>query len=498
MSERFDAVIIGAGEAGALIANLAVDAGKRVALVYREPYGSTCLNVGCVPSKYLIHRARVAHLVRTAERFGVHAGAPRVDLAAIVRAKKEMLDTHRRESFQAAEGEERVTLVAGTARFRSASEVAVGDRLLTAERIFIATGLRPTIPRIEGLDRVRYFTNEDLMDLPTVPPRLVVVGGGYVACELGQAYARFGSRVTIVQSRARLLPNEEPDVSEVLKDAFEREGIAVMLDHRAAHIEPGGDGFRLTVRSREGDERSIEGSHLLLAAGRRPNTDDLDLDAAGVATDEKGFVRVDDGFETTAPGVFAAGDVLGKQPFTRVSQEEARAAYANAFENAGVRLDRGSLGHAIFTDPEVGSVGMTEAAARDAGHDVAAGYVTFEQITKADLIGETHGFIKYVVDKHTRRLLGAHVIGPQAADLLYAATLLMKQQLPLDALATTVGIFPTLSEGIEGSARALLARLGSTEKVTATSSHIACPECAADFASAETIHRRREPTSHHD
>ena len=253
-------------------------------------------------------------------------------------------------------------------------------------------------------------------------------------------------------------------------------------------------GVRLTARSEDGDARTLDGTHLLLAAGRRPNTDALGLDAAGIQTDEQGFVRVDQFFQTTAPGIYAAGDVLGKQPFTRVSQEEARLAYANAFEDRGSALDRRSLGHAIFTDPEVGSVGLTEAAARAEGRDIAVGYVTFDQITKADLIGETEGFIKYVVERGSRALLGAHVIGPQAADLVYDASLLIRSGLPIDALAGTVGIFPTLQEGMEGSARALLGRLkasGADGKVTATSSHIACPECAAEFATAETIHAAR-------
>lgn len=495
MTKTFDAVVIGAGEAGALIASLAVDAGKRVAMVYRPPYGSTCLNVGCVPSKYLIHRARVAQLVRTAGRFGIQVPAPSVDLAAIVAAKNEMLDMHRRESHDAAQAEEHLTLVEGTARFGSRREVVVGERVLTAERVFIATGMRPTIPRIDGLEKVRYFTNEDVMDLDAVPERLVVVGGGYIACELGQAYRRLGSQVTIVHSRSRLLPDEEPDVSMVLTHAFDREGIDVVLGRRVIRAAATAAGVRLTARSEDGDERTLDGTHLLLAAGRRPNTDALTLDAAGIQTDEQGFVRVDQFFQTTAAGIYAAGDVLGKQPFTRVSQEEARLAYANAFEDRRSALDRRSLGHAIFTDPEVGSVGLTEAAARAEGRDIAVGYVTFEQITKADLIGETEGFIKYVVERESRALLGAHVIGPQAADLVYDASLLIRSGLPIDALARTVGIFPTLQEGMEGSARALLGRLkaasGADGKVTATSSHIACPECAAEFATAETIHAAR-------
>ncbi len=492
--DELDAIVIGAGEAGALIAGRATEAGKRVAMVYREPYGSTCLNVGCVPSKFLIHRSKVAHLIRTASRFGLHADGLRVDLAAIVAEKNAMLDRHRRESFEAARTDERLHLLEGMARFRSAREVAVGNRVLRADRVFIASGMRPLVPDIEGLKHVPYFTNDDVMDLTEVPPRLVVLGGGYVACELAQTYARFGSRVTIVQSRERLLPNEEPDVSLILADVLAAEGIDVVLGHRAVRVEPITGGILVRARSTEGAERAVEGTHLLVATGRQPSTAGMDLDRAGVDTDGKGFVKVNEYLETSAPGIWAVGDVNGQQPFTRVSQEEAKVAFANAFEGKRIAMRRDFLGHAIFTDPEIGSVGLTEQLARERGHAVAVGYVTFDQVTKAELIGETAGFIKYVVDRESHRLLGAHVIGPQAADLVYDAIVVMRHDGTLDELATAVGIFPTLQEAMEGSARALLRRIApdhvADPLVALTPSHISCPECGAEFTSAESVHAK--------
>ncbi|MGD9891770.1 MAG: NAD(P)/FAD-dependent oxidoreductase, partial [Dehalococcoidia bacterium] len=417
MEQRFDAIVIGAGEAGTEVASRVVEAGQRVAMVYKRPYGSTCLNTGCVPSKFMIHRARVAQVVRGADHFHVRAGMPQVDLAAIVREKDEMVAAHRDQSFGGAQAAANLTLIEGEARFLSDRRIAVGDRTLRADTIFVATGMRPLIPGIDGLDRVPFLTNESVMDLTELPEHLIVVGGGYIACELGQTFRRYGSRVTIVQSRDHLVPHEEPDVSTLLERALTAEGIELVLGHRVTRVEPAGSGVRVTAHAEGGRERIVEGTYLLIAAGRRPNTDTLALETAGVEVDEKGFVTVDEYLQTTAPGIWAIGDVNGEQPFTRVCQEEGKVAYANSYTGARIKMERHYLGRAIFTDPEIGSVGLTEREARAQGHDVAAGLVTFDRVEKAELIGETTGLIKYVVERDTRRLLGCHVIGPQAADL---------------------------------------------------------------------------------
>jgi pyruvate/2-oxoglutarate dehydrogenase complex dihydrolipoamide dehydrogenase (E3) component len=466
MPEEFDAIVVGAGEAGSVVASRAVTAGHRVAMIYRAPYGSTCLNTGCVPSKFLIHRARIAYLARTAARFHVEATVTRVDLGAIVREKGAMVAEHRSQSLaraRSAEQSGQLTLVEGEARFLSPRDIAVGDRTLRADRIFIATGMRPLIPDIPGLDDAKALSSESLMELTDVPAHLVVIGGGYVACELGQAFRRFGSAVTIVQRAAHLLPNEEPDVSTILERAFEAEGIRLLLGHAAAHVERLAGTVRIVARSETGAEQVVEGSHVLVAAGRRPNTDSLALDVAGVEVDEKGHVKVGDRVETTAPGIWAIGDANGRQPFTRICQEEGKVAYANAFEEADLTIRRDSLGHAVFTDPEIGSVGLTEQQARDRGMDVAVGLVTFDQVEKAELIGETAGLIKYVVEHSSRRLLGCHVIGPNGADLVYGGILVMRHGGTLDEIAKTVGIFPTLQEGMEGAARGLLRKLAPDE-----------------------------------
>lgn len=455
----FDAIVLGAGEAGSLVASRAVTAGHRVAMVFKRPYGSTCLNTGCVPSKFMIHRARVAHVARTAARYHVRTSAPTVDLAGLVEEKNASIAEHRTESYETARTSDELTLLEGDARFLSPCEVTVGDRVLRSGKIFIATGMRPLVPPIKGLDTVKYLTNESLMELTELPGHLVCIGGGYIACELGQTFRRYGAEVTVIQSADHLCPSEEPDVSTLLERAFEEEGIHVLLGHRVIRVERAGPGARVVARSADGREHAIEGTHLLVAVGRQPNTDLLDVARAGVGVDEKGYVTVNDRLETNVGGIWAIGDVNGQQPFTRVCQEEAKVAYANAFDGARLEMRREFLGHAVFTDPAIGSVGLTEREARKQGHDVAVGLVTFDQVEKAEIIGETNGLMKYVLERGTRRILGCHVIGPDGDNLIYDAIVVMRHGGTIDELALATGIFPTLQEGMEGTARGLLRQL---------------------------------------
>jgi pyruvate/2-oxoglutarate dehydrogenase complex dihydrolipoamide dehydrogenase (E3) component len=402
-------------------------------------------------------------VVRTSERFGVRADQPRVDLAGIVEEKRRYLDRHRDESWQGALREQRLTLLEGSAKFVSDHEVRVGERVVRSGRIFLALGMRPSVPDVDGMRDGPLLTNETVMDLEEVPGRLIVIGGGYVGCELGQAFRRFGAEVSIVQRAPRLLPSEEPDASTVIERAFREEGIDVLTAYQLRSVRWTDGRPTVEVTGPDGASRSLAGTHLLLAAGRTPNTDTLGVERAGVELDGRGFVRVDDELRTTAAGIWAIGDVNGAQPFTRVCQEEAKIAFANAFHDAGLQMSRASLPHAVFTDPEVGSVGLTEQAARERGHDVIAGLVPFGRIEKAELIGETAGFIKYVADRDTHRLLGCHVVGYQAADLVYDAVVVMRREGLIDDLALAVGVFPTLQEGMEGVARAVLRKAAPEE-----------------------------------
>jgi len=436
-----------------------VKAGKRVALIYRAPFGSTCLNVGCVPSKFLIHRARVAQLVRGASRFHIDATLSRIRLDEIVDEMDAKIDSDRAAAFKVASQADHLTLIEGPARFLSREAVLVGRRCLYSRKIFIATGQRPHTPDVLAHDSPRVLTSDSIMRLTEPPEHLLIVGGGYIACELGQAYHRFGSRVTIVQRGDHVVPREEPDVSTILEGVFESQGIDVLLGQQAVRLDADDHGVCLDVRAKDGTSRSIRASHLLIATGRVPNSDMLDLDAAGVAVNDKGYVKVNGRLETNVPGIWAIGDINGEQPFTRVCQEEGRVAFLNAFENSRLTIKREALGHAVFTDPEIGSVGYTESAARELGIDTAVGLVTFDRIEKARLIGETSGLIKYVVERSSRRVLGCHVVGPNAADLVYDVVLVMRHNGTLDEIGTAVGIFPTLQEGMEGTAHGLLRKL---------------------------------------
>ncbi|HEV8362446.1 MAG TPA: FAD-dependent oxidoreductase [Gemmatimonadaceae bacterium] len=457
--DTFDAIVIGAGEAGVEVANRAVKAGKRVALIYRAPFGSTCLNAGCVPSKFLIHRARVAHVVRSAARFHVDAALSHIRLGDIVREMDAMIDGDRTTAFEAATTADHLTLIEGPARFLSREVVLVGRRCLYSRKIFIATGQRPRIPDVLAHSSPRVLTSDSIMRLTEPPEHLLIVGGGYIACELGQAYHRFGSRVTIVQRGDHLVPREEPDVSTILEGAFQTQGIDILLGQQAVRLHADDKSVRLSIRAKDGTSRSLQASHLLIAAGREPNSDLLDLDAAGVAVNGQGYVKVNGRLETNVPGVWAIGDINGEQPFTRVCQEEGRVAFLNAFENGRLTIRREALGHAVFTDPEIGSVGYTESGARELGIDTAVGLVTFDRIEKARLMGETSGLIKYVVERSSHRVVGCHVVGPNAADLVYDAVLVMRHNGTLDEIGTAVGVFPTLQEGMEGTAKGLLTKL---------------------------------------
>jgi pyruvate/2-oxoglutarate dehydrogenase complex dihydrolipoamide dehydrogenase (E3) component len=350
----------------------------------------------------------------------------------------------------------------GSAEFVSGHEVRIGERVVRSDRIFLALGMRPSVPEVDGLRDGPWLTNETVMDLEEVPGHLIVIGGGYIGCELGQAFRRFGAEVSIVQRAPRLLPGEEPDASTVIERSFREEGIDALTNHGLRSVRWMEGRPTVEVTGPDGASMTVEGTHLLLAAGRTPNTDTLAADRAGVGLDHKGFVRVDEELRTTAKGIWAIGDVNGAQPFTRVCQEEAKVAFANAFHEAGLRMKRTSLPHAVFTDPEVGSVGLTERAAKE-NHDVIAGLVPFERIEKAELIGETGGFIKYVAERDTHRLLGCHVVGYQAADLVYDAVVVMRAEGLIDDLALAVGVFPTLQEGMEGVARAVLRKASPGE-----------------------------------
>jgi dihydrolipoamide dehydrogenase len=452
MAEEFDLIVIGGGMSGLPLAQKAALKGKRTALVERELLGGTCLNRGCIPSKTMIHSAQIIHHVRRAAEYGVVVGEPKADLGAIVRRKDEVVKHIRDGAYRSAEKVSNLTLINDEARFERRGRLSVSDRSLESATIVINTGTEATVPPIDGLANVDYLTNRSALDLTELPESLIIVGGGYVGVEFAQMYERFGSRVTLLQRAERLVPNEEPDVSAVLLKVFRREGIEVVTGASVVGVKQSDAG--VLVLARVGDqERTFKGSRLMLAAGRTPNTANLNLGAVGVETDAAGFIKVDSRFQTSAAGIWAMGDVKGLPMFTHSARDDAEIVYRALIKgDATATADRRLVPHAVFTDPAIGSAGLTEAEARKMGYTLRIGVQPFKAVAKARAIGETDGFIKIIADDATDKILGAHIIGPDGANLIHELIIAMQVGATLQDVARAMHIHPTLAEGVNVAA----------------------------------------------
>jgi dihydrolipoamide dehydrogenase len=448
----YDLIVIGGGMAGLPLANKAAYKGSDTALVERELLGGTCLNRGCIPTKAMIACAAVAQTIRRAGDYGIRVGSPEVDLGAVVDRKDRIVQGIRDGAYRGAEKNGRLTLVEGAARLEGSGRVRVGDRVLQAPRIVINVGARPGLPPIEGLGDVAFMTSREALDLRTLPEHLLVIGGGYVGVEFAQMYARFGSQVTIVQRAERLVPGEEPEIGEGLAEVFAEEGIAVHTSTEAVRAETSGEGVRVLVRH-DGEEGWLDASHLLVAAGRVPNTAELGLGAAGVETDDRGFIRVDDSFRTTADGIYAIGDVTGVPMFTHTARDDADLLYRILLKGDPDATAEGRIvPHAVFTDPEIASVGLTEAQARQNGRDPSVNVQHFRGVARAKAAGTTRGLIKLVADRDSGRLLGGHILGPSAGELIHEITLALGHGLGAADIARMIHVHPTLSEGVNAAA----------------------------------------------
>ena len=446
MTERFDALIVGAGQAGPPLAGRLAAAGLSVALVERGRVGGTCVNTGCTPTKTLVASAAAAHGARRAADFGVTVGGPvGVDMVA-VRSRKDAVVRASRARLEAWLGGLRgFSLIRGQARFVSPSTLAVGDRRLTADRIFLDVGARASVPDWAGLGAVRFLTSTTLLDLDRLPRHLVVVGGGSVGLEFAQVFRRFGAEVTLVEKGPRLLGREDDDVSKAVRAFLEREGIAVRCDADCIRFEPRGSDMAVRLVCRDGSPEVV-GSHVLLAVGRRPNTDDLGLDAAGIATDERGYVLVNDELRTSAPGVWALGDCNGRGAFTHTAYNDFEIVAANLLDGASRRLSERVTGYAVYTDPPLGRVGLTERDARAAGHQIRVGLRPMTRVARAVEKGETQGFMKLIVDGETDQILGAAILGTGGDEAIHAVLIAMNAGVSASDYARAVPIHPTVSE----------------------------------------------------
>lgn len=444
-AQKFDAIIIGCGQAGPPLAGRLAAAGQTVALIERKLVGGTCVNTGCKPTKTMVASAYAAHLARTGADYGVSTGPVSVDMKA-VKARKDKVTVDSRASLEGwIAGMKGCTLYRGHARFEGPHEVRVGDALLHGERIFINVGGRANIPDMPGIGDVTYLTNTSMMEVDVLPRHLVVVGGSYIGLEFAQMFRRFGAQVTVVEKGPRLVSREDEDVSEAVKGILEHEGIALRLDAECISFAPHPDGVTVGVDCASGD-RAVTGSHVLLAIGRRPNTDDLGLDRAGVAMDKRGYIEVDDRLRTNVPHIWAMGDCNGKGAFTHTSYNDFEIVAANLLDNDPRKVSDRIEAYGLYIDPPLGRVGMTEAAARRTGRKVLSGQRLMTRVGRAVEKGETQGFMKILVDADTRQILGASVLGTGGDEAIHAVLDLMYAKAPIETLQRAVHIHPTVSE----------------------------------------------------
>ncbi len=449
MSERFDAIIIGTGQAGPALAARLAKAGMTVAVVERKLFGGTCVNTGCTPTKALVASAYAAQLARRAADYGVSTGAAAQAVGVDMRQVKARKD---RIVGSSAEGVERglrqlsgCTVIQGHARLCGPRQVSVGDRQLTAERIFLNVGGRATVPDMPGLAEVPYLTNTSILELDTLPDHLVIAGGSYIGLEFGQMFRRFGSRVTIVEMGPRLLAREDPDVSAAIADILTGEGVEVRLNARCIRVAPHARGVAVGVDCTDGPPECT-GSHLLLAVGRRPNTGDLGLAEAGVEVDGHGFIAVDDELRTSAPGIWALGDCNGKGAFTHTAYNDFEIVAANLLDGDPRRVSDRIQTYGLFIDPPLGRAGQTEEQVRRSGRPALIGKRPMSKVSRAIEKGDTRGFMKVLVDALDHRILGAAVLGVGGDEAVHCVLELMYAGAPYTVMQRAVHIHPTVAE----------------------------------------------------
>jgi pyruvate/2-oxoglutarate dehydrogenase complex dihydrolipoamide dehydrogenase (E3) component len=446
MPTHFDAIIIGAGQAGPSLAGRLTQAGRKVAFIERKLFGGTCVNTGCTPTKAMVASAYVAYKARTAKTYGVDIeGAVSVDMKAVKKRKDEILLKSRNSVESWLRGMENCTVYDGHARFESSNTVRVGDELLTADQFFINSGGRAFVPDMPGVDKVSFLTNVSLLELDTLPRHLVIVGGSYIGLEFGQIFRRFGSEVTIVEKASRLIHREDEDVSTNIKEILEKEGIKIRLNAECIQLEMQGEDIAVGVNCSEDGSASI-GSHVLLAVGRVPNTDDLGLDKAGVERDAHGFILVDDQLRTNVPGIWAIGDCNGKGAFTHTSYNDFEIVAANLLDNDPRRVSDRITVYGLYIDPPLGRIGMTEAEVRKSGKPALIGTRPMTKVGRAVEKGESQGFMKILVDAETKQILGASILGTGGDEAVHCLLDVMYAHAPFTTIQRAVHIHPTVSE----------------------------------------------------
>jgi pyruvate/2-oxoglutarate dehydrogenase complex dihydrolipoamide dehydrogenase (E3) component len=450
--QQYDAIVIGSGQAGTPLCTALAGAGMRTALVEREHIGGTCINEGCTPTKTMVASGRVAYLARRGANYGVHTGALRIDMERIRQRKREIVASFRDGNQGRIEKTPNLDLIFGEASFTGPKSITVqlknGSQCeLTAGKFFINTGARPSIPSLDGLKDVPFLNSTSIMELDQVPEHLLVLGGGYVGLEFGQMFRRFGSRVTIVQSGAQLLNREDPDVAQDVAQILEQDGISVLLNAKASAVRPLAGGMRLEAQQ-NGQPISIDGSHLLVAVGRTPNSDTLKLAAADVHTGDHGFITVNDRLETTTPGIYALGDIKGGPAFTHISYDDFRIIRTNLIENGSATTAGRLVPYTVFIDPQLGRIGLTESEAHVQNKKYRVAKMAMSSVARALEVAETRGFMKAIVEVETGQILGAAVLGIEGGEIMSMLQLAMMGKLPYTTLREAVFAHPTLAESL--------------------------------------------------
>jgi pyruvate/2-oxoglutarate dehydrogenase complex dihydrolipoamide dehydrogenase (E3) component len=446
MAKTYDAIIIGTGQAGPFLAQRLTGAGMKVAIIERKLFGGTCVNTGCTPTKAMVASAYAAHMVRRAAEFGVINNGPvSVDMK-LVKSRKDAISEQSRTGVESwLRGMTNCTVYQGHGRFESAKEVSVGSERLTADRIFINVGGRAVLPQMPGIEDIPFLTNSSIMDVDFLPRHLIIVGGGYIGLEFAQMYRRFGSEVTIIQRAPHLAKHEDEDVSTAIKEILEHEGINVRTNATCFGFARRGEEILAQVDCAIGD-REVSGSHVLLAAGRRPNTDNLGLSNAGVAVDKRGYIVVDDQLRTSSPGIWALGDCNGKGEFTHTAFNDAEIVGANLLDNNPRKVSDRITAYALYIDPPLGRVGLTEEEVRKSGRPALIGRRPMTRVGRAVEKGETQGFMKIMVDAQTHEILGAAILGTGGDEAIHSILDVMYAKAPYTVIQRAMHIHPTVSE----------------------------------------------------
>lgn len=450
--QQYDAIVIGSGQGGNPLAEAFAAAGKRTAIIERKHVGGTCINEGCTPTKTMIASGRVAYLARRGADYGVHTGAISIDMEKVRQRKRDIVDKFRNSGQERLEKAANLELIFGEASFTGPKTVAVrrhdgNERNLTAPQIFINAGTRASKPKLGGIDQVPFLDNVSIMELSSVPEHLLILGGGYIGLEFAQLFRRFGSQVTIVQRAEQLLTREDTDVSDEIAKILREDCIELIFDANASRVAYADGKVTLQIAV-VGNSRTLVGSHLLVATGRVPNSDALNLSAAGIRTDPKGFIQVNDRLETNVDGIYALGDIKGGPAFTHISYDDFRILRSNLLDGKAASTQGRQVPYCVFIDPQLGRVGLSETEARSDGRKIRVAKLPMTSVARALEVGETRGFMKAVVDAESNQILGAAVLGIEGGEVMAVLETAMMGKLPYTALRDATYAHPTLAESL--------------------------------------------------